>query len=404
MSKEKKNDLTLKIFALVIAIILWSYVMSEVNPPFTSEFRNVNVDFINESALEKQGLVVMEPKSANIRVSVSGRRSEVLQVSGSDIIAQVDLNGYSEGNVKVPVYVQVPSDVRIVDYSPKEILFKFDKIIRKDSPVAVETQGNLPKGYVLGTPEVKPQSVYIEGPRTWINSVAKAVAFVNVTDKTEDIKATVPIKVVDDEGNDVRGISKEQNVVDIFIPVYQTKKVPIELQTESRLPDNYEIVNVNINPSTIEIKGKKANLSGVSSISTKPIDINSLIGNRNVPVELELPEGVSLVDPNQKVTITLNIDETITQTFDYTLKDAEIVNLDTSLNIDEEELNRSFTITIKGSSSKINSLEKEDIDLRLDLRDLEEGTHKVNPEIIAEDGIEIISVIPDSFDITLVPE
>lgn len=404
MSKEKKNDLTLKIFALVIAIILWSYVMSEVNPPFTSEFKNVNVDFINESALEKQGLVVMEPKNANIRVSVSGRRSEVLQVSGSDIIAQVDLNGYSEGNVKVPVYVQVPSDVRIVDYSPKEILFKFDKIIRRDSPVAVETQGNLPKGYVLGTPEVKPQSVYIEGPRTWINSVAKAVAFVKVTDKTEDIKATVPIKVVDDEGNDVRGISKEQNVVDIFIPVYQTKKVPIELQTESQLPDNYEIVNVNINPSTIEIKGKKANLSGVSSISTKPVDINSLIGNRNVPVELELPEGVSLVDPNQKVTITLNIDETITQTFDYTLKDVEIVNLDTSLNIDEEELNRSFTITIKGSSSKINSLEKEDIDLRLDLRDLEEGTHKVNPEIIAEDGIEIISVIPDSFDITLVPE
>lgn len=378
--------------------------MSEVNPPFTSEFKNVNVDFINESTLEKQGLVVMEPKNANIRVSVSGRRSEVLQVSGSDIIAQVDLNGYSEGNVKVPVYVQVPSDVRIVDYSPKEILFKFDKIIRRDSPVAVETQGNLPKGYVLGTPEVKPQSVYIEGPRTWINSVAKAVAFVKVTDKTEDIKATVPIKVVDDEGNDVRGISKEQNVVDIFIPVYQTKKVPIELQTESQLPDNYEIVNVNINPSTIEIKGKKANLSGVSSISTKPIDINSLIGNRNVPVELELPEGVSLVDPNQKITITLNIDETITQTFDYTLKDVEIVNLDTSLNIDEEELNRPFTITIKGSSSKINSLEKEDIDLRLDLRDLEEGTHKVNPEIIAEDGIEIISVIPDSFDITLVPE
>ena len=80
------------------------------------------------------------------------------------------------------------------------------------------------------------------------------------------------------------------------------------------------------------------------------------------------------------------------------------MNLDTSLNIDEEELNRSFTITIKGSSSKINSLEKEDIDLRLDLRDLEEGTHKVNPEIIAEDGIEIISVIPESFDITLVPE
>lgn len=404
MSKEKRNDLTLKIFALIIAIILWSYVMSEVNPPFTSEFKNVNVDFINESALERQGLVVMEPKNANIKVSVSGRRSEVLQVSGSDIIAQVDLNGYSEGNVKVPVYVQVPNDVRIVDYSPKEILFKFDKIIRKDSTVVVETQGKIPQGYVLGTPEIKPQSIYIEGPRTWINLVEKAIAFVDVSDKTEDIRVTVPIKVVDDEGNDVRGVSKDQNVVDIFIPVYQTKKVPIELQTENQLPDNYEIVNVNINPSTIEIKGKKDELIGINSIKTEPIDINSFIDNRNVPVKLEIPEGVSLTNPNQEITINLNIEENITRTFDYILEDVEVINMDSSLHIDEEELNKSFTVTVKGISSQIEILDEEDIELKLDLEDLEEGTHRVSIETIVDDGIEIISVLPENFDISLIKE
>lgn len=404
MSKEKRNDLTLKIFALIIAIILWSYVMSEVNPPFTSELKNVNVDFINESALERQGLVVMEPKNANIKVSVSGRRSEVLQVSGSDIIAQVDLNGYSEGNVKVPVYVQVPNDVRIVDYSPKEILFKFDKIIRKDSTVVVETQGKIPQGYVLGTPEIKPQSIYIEGPRTWINLVEKAIAFVDVSDKTEDIRVTVPIKVVDDEGNDVRGVSKDQNVVDIFIPVYQTKKVPIELQTENQLPDNYEIVNVNINPSTIEIKGKKDELIGINSIKTEPIDINSFIDNRNVPVKLEIPEGVSLTNPNQEITINLNIEENITRTFDYILEDVEVINMDSSLHIDEEELNKSFTVTVKGISSQIEILDEEDIELKLDLEDLEEGTHRVSIETIVDDGIEIISVLPENFDISLIKE
>lgn len=378
--------------------------MSEVNPPFTSEFKNVNVDFINESALERQGLVVMEPKNANIKVSVSGRRSEVLQVSGSDIIAQVDLNGYSEGNVKVPVYVQVPNDVRIVDYSPKEILFKFDKIIRKDSTVVVETQGKIPQGYVLGTPEIKPQSIYIEGPRTWINLVEKAIAFVDVSDKTEDIRVTVPIKVVDDEGNDVRGVSKDQNVVDIFIPVYQTKKVPIELQTENQLPDNYEIVNVNINPSTIEIKGKKDELIGINSIKTEPIDINSFIDNRNVPVKLEIPEGVSLTNPNQEITINLNIEENITRTFDYILEDVEVINMDSSLHIDEEELNKSFTVTVKGISSQIEILDEEDIELKLDLEDLEEGTHRVSIETIVDDGIEIISVLPENFDISLIKE
>ena len=142
---------------------------------------------------------------------------------------------------KVPVYVEVPSEVKLVDYSPKEISFKFEKIIRKGCPVTIETEGKLPQGYVLGEAEVKPQSVYIGGPRSWVNSVSKVIASVNVADKKDDINVSMPIKLVDDEGNDVRGVEKDQNAVDIFIPVYRAKKVPIKLQTENQLPDNYQV-------------------------------------------------------------------------------------------------------------------------------------------------------------------
>ncbi len=404
MSKENKNDLTLKIFALIIAIILWSYVMSEVNPPFENEFKNIDVRYVNERALERQGLVIMEPQNASVRVTISGRRSEVLKVSSKDIIAQVDLSGYSEGEQKVPVYVQVPDDVKLVDYSPKEILFKFDKIISKSSPVVVETQGNLPQGYVLGSPIIKPQSIYIEGPRSWVNQVDKAVAFVDITGKTEDIHTTESIKIVDDQGNPVRGVSVEQNVVDISIPVYRVKKVPVELQTENQLPDNYEIVDININPSTIEIKGKQEDLAGVNVIKTKPIDINTLIDNRNVPVELDLPEGVSLVNPDLKVTITLNIDEIKSRTFNYTLADVDIVNLDSALRLDENDLNKSITLILEGSGTKIDLMDKEDIKLKLDLQGFEQGSHRVDVEVLVEEGIEIIRIIPESLDITLIQD
>ena len=86
------------------------------------------------------------------------------------------------------------------------------------------------------------------------------VATVDLTNKTEDINVTVPIKLVDENGDDVRGVEKEQNLVDIFIPVYKVKKVPIELQTEGQLPDNYEIMDIIVNPSEIEIQGKKEDL------------------------------------------------------------------------------------------------------------------------------------------------
>lgn len=38
MSKER-NDLTIKIFAFIIAVVLWSYVMSEVNPDISREYK-----------------------------------------------------------------------------------------------------------------------------------------------------------------------------------------------------------------------------------------------------------------------------------------------------------------------------------------------------------------------------
>ncbi len=401
MSKEKENNLTIKIFALIIAIILWSYVMSEENPPITSDYRNIEVNLTNVASLERQNLVVMEPKDAKITVKVLGKRNDISNISEKDIIATVDLSGYTEGNVKVPVNVEVPNEVKIVDYSPKDILFKFEKLVRKEKTVTIQTEGKLPQGYVLGEPEIKPQSIYIEGPRSWVNSVSKVMALVNVEDKKDDINVSVPIKLVDDEGNDVRGVGKDQNVVDVSIPVYRAKKVPIELQTENQLPDNYQIMNININPSTIEIKGRKDVLADISSIKTKPIDINSLIGNKDVAVDLEIPEKVSLADPNQKVTINLNIEENKTKTLDFTLNDVKIINLDQELSIDEEDLNKSFEITVKGSSSKVDLLNKEDLYMELDLTGLDEGSHNVSLSIKEEEGITIMSIAPESFNITL---
>lgn len=399
MGKEK-NELTLKIFALIIAIILWSYVMSEVDPR-RSEYYNVNVNFLNEASLERQGLVVLDPENANVRVQISGRRSEVIKVKESDIIAQVDLSGYSEGKVKVPVYVQAPGSVAIEDYSPKEILITFDRIITREIPVTVETTGEVPAGNVLGTPEVRPQYVAIEGPRTWLNSVWKVIASVDVSEINDDINVTRGIRIVDDEGKEVRGISSNVNVVDISIPVFKVKSVPIELTTENQLPENYEIVDITINPSTISIIGKKETLQNINQINTLPVDILALMDKKNVPVDLDIPEGVRLANAEEPVMVTLNVEEIITKTLEYTLENIEISNLEPGLTIDEDDMEKIFSITVQGVRSVIEPLEAEDIELILDLGELEEGTHNVQITV-KEEEFTVIQILPETFDITLI--
>lgn len=402
INKSKKNNLTIKIFALIMAIILWSYVMSEENPAITEEFKNIEVTFTNIATLEKQNLVVLEPNEATVNVKVSGKRNDLNNIS-EKIIARVDLSGYQEGTVKVPVYIEVPDEVKLVDHSPKEILFKFDKLVRKEMPITIETVGELAKDHSLSEPVIKPQSIYIEGPKTWVDSVSKVVAFVDVTNKANDINVTVPIRIVDNEGNDVRGVTKDQNVVDVFIPVYQSKTVPIKIQTHGRLPDNYEVLDISVDPSSVKIQGKKDLLKDINSLNTKPIDINSLIEDNTVSVELELPEGVSLSNPDQSITVKLNVDESKTKTFDYTLQDANILNLDSKLRIADEDLIKSFAINVEGTGSKIDNLEKSDIVIELDLQGLDVGNHTVNISAKVE-GVKIININPEAISIRLMGE
>lgn len=398
MGKEK-NEWTLKIFALLIAIILWTYVMSEVDPRISENF-NVEVRFLNESSLERQGLVVLEPENATVRVRVSGRRSEIIKIKESDILAQVDLSGYSEGKVKVPVYVQAPGSVTIDDYSPREILITFDRIITREMPVTVETTGQVPEGVVLGTPEVKPQYVAIEGPRTWLNSVWKVIATVDVSQSTNDINVTRPIRIVDDEGNEVRGIYSNINVVDISIPLYNVKTVPIELRTENQLPESYEIVDITIIPSTVSIIGKKDVLQAINQINTQAVDILELMNNENVTVDLDIPEGVRLAEGEGQVTVTLNVEDIITKTLNFTLENVNILNLSPGLSIAEESMNRTFSITIKGRRSIVEALEAEDIELILDLQGLGEGSHNVEITVKEEEFI-LLTISPESIQVDL---
>ncbi len=52
--------------------------------------------------------------------------------TASNISAKVDLSGYSEGQVRVPILVSLinnPYNVRIVNYEPKEVLFTLDSVV-----------------------------------------------------------------------------------------------------------------------------------------------------------------------------------------------------------------------------------------------------------------------------------
>lgn len=403
MSKNK-SDITARIITFIIAIFLWSFVMSEENPPWTREYKNVQVELINTSTLDRQGLVIMTPQEVTVNVEVSGLKSNMDRFSSSNIKAQVDLSGYNEGQVRIPVIANIQgqvSGITISNVEPKEILFNLDRIVTKEMNVTINTTGSLPEDYVIGDIVSTNQSVIVKGPRTWINEVDKVLALVDLTNRTTSEKIKVATTIVDDEGNEVRGLEKEPSVVDISIPVFRTISLPIELITTNELPENYSITNINMIPSNITVKGR-GNVVNLTKIETLPVDINTMLDKTAVIAELNLPSGVELLNPNEKVTIAYNIEETISKELIFALGDINILNLDKNLDISQQDLATTFVVKLKGFKSILDNIKNEDLAISIDLKDLVEGANTTSILIEEIEGVTIEEISPQIISINLI--
>lgn len=396
--KIKKSDIPAKIVTLMIAIFLWSYVMSDTNPVRETEIRNITVNYINASELDRQGLIIMGPEEVKVNVRLTGKKADLdkfLKYRTESIFAQVDLSGYSEGKIKVPITVGLldqATGVSVLSHEPKEVLFNFEKIVSKEVPIQITLAGELMEGYVTGDITLKPQKIMVSGPRTWINEVERAVGVVDVSGGKNDISVTVPVKVVDSAGEEVRGIDKEQAVVDVILPVFNTNKVPIELVTINELPDDYAITNIEIKPSNVLLKGK--DLEMITRIYSKEVDILSLIDQESIDLELQLPEGVSLLDGDQKIVLSYKVERIVDKAISFSGDQIELLNLDNSLKLDESYLNQNYIVNINGFKSIIDTIKIEDLNPKIDLSELGVGKHEISIEWDDNPDIEIKSVIP----------
>ena len=78
------------IISLGIAIVLWFYVMGEVDPNVTQRFSNVPVRIENIELLEEEGLVLSSDAEYTVDISVYGRTSSLYNLR-KDIEASIDV-------------------------------------------------------------------------------------------------------------------------------------------------------------------------------------------------------------------------------------------------------------------------------------------------------------------------
>ncbi len=406
MTKLMNRNLAAKLISVFFAMTLWLYVMSVINPVITTEVLNVPVELMNQPIIRQAGLVVAGQPEPTIRVRLTGNRDQVQRITRDNIEARIDLRGYGEGSNSIAVEVNVPSGVT-VDWSPKFATIDLERIVSKQKQVAVDIEGQPASGYVLGNVQLRPNLVWVEGPESYVNSVEKVLAQLNVAGERENVTINLPLRAVNSRGEEVTQVDVRTTLVDLYLPIDQLKTVAVDLTIDAQPAEGFQIISVMTDPVSITIRGQEALLAGIDRIASEPFQIEELDESLEVQIPLVFPEGVRPVD-HQSINARIEVEPVIEENFVILRESFRITNLEPDLVLDLETLPERVEVSVTALESIVQNLDPRTIQVLVDLSDLSAGTHQVEPRVQLPMNMEIsiatTRVTPDTFEILIEPK
>ena len=404
--KSLVNNLGLKILSILIAVGLWMVVVNLDDPEITKRY-SIPVTVLNSEVLEESGKVYDVVDESDIAVfNVTGKRSYVDNLSGSDFTATADLSQIIELNSNseekfVPIYISSKRYENKLTISAKTINMRItiEDLSTEQSYVVCETTGTPAEGYAIGEATVSPNLIKISGPQSVVSKVSRIVAGVSVDGLTEDITASVNPVLYDDKNNVIEStqIKLSQDRVTVSVQILGTKIIPVKCETTGIPADGYQFVGLEYAPETIAIKAEPSVLNNVHQITIpgEAINLEGATGDveNNIDITAYLSDmGVSLVNPEEnKIAVKALVERLERKTYNLPI-DAITIN-----NPPEEyEVSYGSTeisVPIRGRSSELAELAAEQIHASIDLEGLEVGTHSVTVEIVVDERFQLLGMV-----------
>ncbi len=374
-----------KIMAALFAVVLWSYVLIIEDPDTPKLIEDVPVSFLNESLLTQKNLVVRGDKEqilTSCDVSVTTPRSLYRSITPSVLTATANLSSISaKGEFDIPIQVPPPSafnGVRIDSRNPSSIHVEIDELAQKEAvPVRVEFEGELPAGFYNTVPETVPGAISLSGPKQDVDLVSQAVVKLDLS-KARGYNDSMKVELRDSEGNVIPSTAfiSEPSVI-VKMDVYPKKTVSINQDSLivgfDKIAPGYQLnaSGLSISPEEIEIAGPAEILDEIDSLDINSVDVQGWRESQQRSVQLRLPDGVIVTQPQS---IELYVDITlITRTvrFEDLLVEVRGVPHNHNAIFAPERI----AVSITASEATVDAISRGDIKPFIDVTDLARGTY-----------------------------
>lgn len=387
------QNLKMKIFAVIFAFFMWIYVMAEVDPIIIRDIDSVPINITNMQELELLELTPEYGTDLNVRVSLRGRRSILNAQITRGIKAEGLINNPKEGeNILVVDLKDVDSNVEYTLYpSDKQINLEKKMVIRKS--VSVVQTGTLPEGYEIKEIKSNPASMYIEGPKTLVDSITTLMTTLDVSNYDKDFSKKLQVIPVDRDNQEVKGVSINQDTVFVHAIVVKTKTVPIVLDIPNSENDELKLSGYTIDPPEVVIKGKANIIDSIKEIKTEKVELLQLVENPNLKVKLVMPTGVETQTP--EITLKSSMEKVISKEFNISKERIQISGNGQLPDIsDNPDISDFIAVKITTTDKIMDTISENDIRVYIKMQEYQNNPARVPIHVEVDEEVESIETTP----------
>lgn len=373
---QKRFDI---IISIVVAVILWIYVINISNPLTSATFRNIPVSITGEEQLNSNGRALAIKEAYTVTVDVSGYRNDIKKITEADIALSIDVSNLAAGSNSVTVNAVMPAGIKLDNIDSKTVTVNVEEYVTESKPVEIVLSG-------AGSGE---EATIIKSSLTQIGvsgaeSIVQKVAQVRVSgdlskaDLDKEVELTLAGEAVDASGKVVPGVKLAQESINVTAVMYQTKSVPLSVPVTGSIWEGAALSESRI-PDSITIKGPASRLSQISEIKAKELKIDGLYETTVMDIEPILGDNVYEIDSAEPLQAMFVIAENGRLIYSYKASAVIAKNLadGTTASFVLPEGHKEVSAVITGPVSTLRTLAAGDVAPTADAAKREAGEYSV---------------------------
>ena len=302
------HNFGLKMLSLLMAILLWNYVItSNTSITRSKEIEGITGYISGQTTLSAFGLALLDDPTdelEDITVIVEVPQANYSRVSESNVQVWLDLTNVRAAG-RQEVALKASSSIgRVQSIYPDSLTLTFETLDSRVVPVNVTIEDNDVGDYWYNVNRVNPSTITVSGAASVVRSIASANAKL-VAMGNSAYTTAVPYELVDTEGNVISPVmlNRSSTSVSASVSTYPMKELVISTDIANVITgqpaEGYQVESISIQPEKIRVAADKDLLSSLEQLMIEPVSVEGASQSFAVKAKVSTLSNLKYVSAEQ---------------------------------------------------------------------------------------------------------